>query len=487
MAAEQMRYTPGMDKRFFVRVGFIAVSVAVVALVGGARLGAQSVGAAPAPTADRVRLSFGDLGAYRMVERSDWARYDDGKYVGHVYREVRGSLSGRPAAVPGAVPGAVEYYGEFFVLEETLRDMTATARSLDDIVPAVFRINADGSFAPIKDEGFPSLRGFPAFPVDPVGVGTKWTARFVRAADPRNDGNRVLLPLIAEFEYRGIETYKETPVHRVFAKYAVRHRAPAGPSPRVFTGASGTHEVDILLRVADGLPLLMRDRLDETFTFPDASSVRFKGFTLTFSEGVPPGGRGSVIASLRGSEAGGPAATADSGAASGAESGAEEPGTPPAMRDADAAASRAGTEGPLMPEETFELAGSLPGGAPLNVSVEETDAGVRLTVNDLRFAADSDALLPQERPRLEALAETLRKIQGRTFLVEGHTAAVGKPSGELELSVRRAKRIVDELVARGIPADSFLYKGWGGTRPVAANETEADRARNRRVEITILD
>jgi outer membrane protein OmpA-like peptidoglycan-associated protein len=71
--------------------------------------------------------------------------------------------------------------------------------------------------------------------------------------------------------------------------------------------------------------------------------------------------------------------------------------------------------------------------------------------------------------------------------VEGHTAAVGKPSGEQELSVARAKRIVEELGRRGIPAERFLYKGWGGTRPLSGNETEEGRAANRRVEITILD
>jgi len=71
--------------------------------------------------------------------------------------------------------------------------------------------------------------------------------------------------------------------------------------------------------------------------------------------------------------------------------------------------------------------------------------------------------------------------------VEGHTAAVGRAAGELELSKRRAKKIVDELSARGIPADRFIYKGWGGTKPVAGNDTEEGRARNRRVEITVLD
>lgn len=96
-------------------------------------------------------------------------------------------------------------------------------------------------------------------------------------------------------------------------------------------------------------------------------------------------------------------------------------------------------------------------------------------------------MLPQERGRLDLIAQVLRGVAGKTFLVEGHTASVGKVQGEMELSQRRAKKIVDELVRRGIGADRFLYKGWGGTRPVADNQTEEGRAKNRRVEITILE
>jgi outer membrane protein OmpA-like peptidoglycan-associated protein len=57
----------------------------------------------------------------------------------------------------------------------------------------------------------------------------------------------------------------------------------------------------------------------------------------------------------------------------------------------------------------------------------------------------------------------------------------------MELSIQRAKRMVDELVSRGIPASRFMYKGWGGTKPLADNTSETGRSRNRRVEITILE
>ena len=72
-----------------------------------------------------------------------------------------------------------------------------------------------------------------------------------------------------------------------------------------------------------------------------------------------------------------------------------------------------------------------------------------------------------------------------TLLVEGHTAAVGKPTGEMNLSYLRAMTIIDELVARGIKRDICEAKGYGGTKPIGDNSTEEGRAKNRRVEIVV--
>jgi outer membrane protein OmpA-like peptidoglycan-associated protein len=47
--------------------------------------------------------------------------------------------------------------------------------------------------------------------------------------------------------------------------------------------------------------------------------------------------------------------------------------------------------------------------------------------------------------------------------------------------------MVEELTRRGIAANRFIYKGWGGTKPLGDNGNEEGRSLNRRVEITILD
>lgn len=112
--------------------------------------------------------------------------------------------------------------------------------------------------------------------------------------------------------------------------------------------------------------------------------------------------------------------------------------------------------------------------------------GMKLTIYDVRFVADTATIIPQEQDRLNAIAGAL-KLAGpdARFLVEGHTASVGKPAGESELSLLRARTIAEELSRRGIPLEYITVNGYGGTRPVADNSTEEGRAMNRRVEITI--
>lgn len=112
--------------------------------------------------------------------------------------------------------------------------------------------------------------------------------------------------------------------------------------------------------------------------------------------------------------------------------------------------------------------------------------GMKLTMYDLRFVADAARILPEERERIDGIAAALKQAGPLArFVVEGHTASVGKPAGELELSILRSVTVAEELARRGIPRERISTAGYGGTRPVAGNDSEEGRALNRRVEITI--
>ena len=122
----------------------------------------------------------------------------------------------------------------------------------------------------------------------------------------------------------------------------------------------------------------------------------------------------------------------------------------------------------------------------IDIEISDGPAGIVFSVN-LKFIPDSPVLLPEEQPRIEKIARTLSEIIKNnefTILVEGHTADVGKPVGQMNLSIERTRTVMNALINEGIPKELFTYKGYGGTKPVATNATEEGRAQNRRVDIT---
>lgn len=121
-----------------------------------------------------------------------------------------------------------------------------------------------------------------------------------------------------------------------------------------------------------------------------------------------------------------------------------------------------------------------------DIIISDSLNGILFSV-DLKFYPDSDVLLPGESSRIRKIAEMLGEIindNSYTVLVEGHTADVGKPVGQLNLSIERTRTVMNSLIAEGLDKELFTYKGYGGTRPVATNATEEGRAQNRRVDIT---
>lgn len=118
--------------------------------------------------------------------------------------------------------------------------------------------------------------------------------------------------------------------------------------------------------------------------------------------------------------------------------------------------------------------------------IKDSYKGIQI-MYDLKFVADSSELLSSELPKIQDLAMLLNRINENnafTILVEGHTADVNKPEGQMNLSVARTQTIIKELVSNGLPRNIFSYKGYGGTQPIASNDTPEGRAQNRRVVIT---
>jgi outer membrane protein OmpA-like peptidoglycan-associated protein len=428
-------------------------------------LGAQT-GQIPA---EPISLSVSSGSTYYQVERSNWSKYVNGKYVGLTHRETRANVSFK-----GQDSRGVRFSGFFYVLEETLKDMMKSAQGIDATVSSDFTLAPNGRMSFARDEGFPQLRDFPSFPDSPVKIGSRWQSEAFRSVDPKNEGKRTTLAIVVDYVLSGQETYHGENVYRIKAKYATRYdkyRKTKKDDPAL-ESATGTHDADILVERETGAVLLILDRMDETFFYADGSSVRFKGNTAIFTDYPVMQDRGNLIA--KATDIGNAGTRPDNALQESAGTKKIET-APPTAADKPGEVTDNG--------ETAEKDSA----AKKAFAVEETPQGVRLSVRDLRFEADRDEILPAETWRLDAIAKTLLLVKDGHFLVEGHTASVGKAEGEKTLSVQRAKKVVDELVRRGLRAEQFIFAGYGGTKPIADNATAEGRAQNRRVEITIME
>ncbi len=122
----------------------------------------------------------------------------------------------------------------------------------------------------------------------------------------------------------------------------------------------------------------------------------------------------------------------------------------------------------------------------LRVAVQEQALVDQALANRIvEFEAGSAVLRPAGLLILDEMAVALAKLKGRQFEVIGHTDAQGARAGNVSLSLARAQAVKAYLVSKGLPADRLATSGQGPDKPVADNNTEAGRARNRRIEFRV--
>ena len=463
------------------------------------------------------QISYSGSPTYSLVERTDLLRYDNNKYVGLTSREVRSFIT------PVSQNNGYLYEGNFFVNEKTQRDSSSVAAGIHDSILSVFRIGKDGVLTMVEDHGYPSFRSFPSYPAHQIQVGERWQAKAERAVDPLNKRIVTKMPIYVEYTYAGDESLNGQPVYRINAQWATRYGMGSGSSyidwggDRELQKAVGTHKATILVSKASGAALVVRDTVDETFVYADGNQVHLKGTINLFTEYPPAVDRDRLLPALRRfamideeeEERLRSVSVPDSSVAVLVE---KEPvkkeelpfdndiaAEPVDIAMADLTDDRLqaepyndNLEPPLQRDLTTAFQADplpeLPKKNEAAITVDQTPAGLRLTILDLQFEADSERLLPGETKRLDNIAAVLKEAGQSQFLIEGHTARVGNNTdGEMELSLSRARSIAEALAKRGIQPGRFICKGSGGNKPIADNSTAEGRARNRRVEITILE
>ena len=117
---------------------------------------------------------------------------------------------------------------------------------------------------------------------------------------------------------------------------------------------------------------------------------------------------------------------------------------------------------------------------------KKTDRGIVVTMGDVLFDTGKATLKPGAYATVDRLATVLKQDASRKVLIEGHTDSVGSDAYNHDLSVRRATSVANYLSGRGVMQQRLITVGAGESRPVASNDTDAGRAQNRRVEITLV-
>jgi OmpA-OmpF porin, OOP family len=114
------------------------------------------------------------------------------------------------------------------------------------------------------------------------------------------------------------------------------------------------------------------------------------------------------------------------------------------------------------------------------------EVGEKILINNIFFEFGKADLRPESNAELNRLADFIRSSSEMELEVAGHTDNVGSPEKNLTLSQQRAKAVRDYLLLKGVEAKQLKSVGFGMTKPIASNSTEAGRQQNRRVEFTIL-
>ena len=153
---------------------------------------------------------------------------------------------------------------------------------------------------------------------------------------------------------------------------------------------------------------------------------------------------------------------------------------------------------------TRELAGKLMPGVQLSTrfSVKPPDLVATLTLSPercahlmTRLAAERQILFPsgsaeidaESRPGLAKIASLFERCPDAEIEVMGFTDSEGPEDYNLELSQARAESVMQALLDAGVPLRRLRARGFGEADPIASNETEAGRARNRRIEFRAVE
>ncbi len=365
---------------------------------------------------------------FRVLSETDESVYID-KRLSHSAKILNRIAFGVDDAAPDSSWGSLS--GTF---ETSEQGTGSQAYVITEQYDSKFRRDRFGHYT-IGDEYYmPVVRDVPVFPDKDLSPGDTWTAPGEERHDLRlffGIPDPYAIPFVARYTYEGPLQRDGRSLRLVTASYTIFTRPDP---PRAYASIypvqiAGFSDQKIYWDPAMGQPIAYEERFDLIFDWSNGTRIEYRG-------------------------------TAHSEV------------TESALMDRD-----------KLQAEVQKSVEGLP-----NVSVRKSDKGVTISIENIQFAADSAVLMPAEQDKLARIAEILKRYPDRDILVAGHTAGAGYAEGRQKLSEDRAREVVERLIALGARTPEHIGAiGYGDTRPIADDSTEAGRARNRRVEITILE
>lgn len=122
-----------------------------------------------------------------------------------------------------------------------------------------------------------------------------------------------------------------------------------------------------------------------------------------------------------------------------------------------------------------------------NVNISRGEKGLTISVENIQFEPDSNRLLNSEKEKLQKIGELLKEYSN-DLIITGHCAERGSAAARQKLSEERAEAVAVYLEKLGIRDKLHIFtQGKGSSVPIASNDTEEGRRKNRRVEIILAD
>jgi outer membrane protein OmpA-like peptidoglycan-associated protein len=280
----------------------------------------------------------------------------------------------------------------------------------------------------------PTVRHVPTFPARPLQPGDTWNAPGEERHDFRSDfgiPEPYVIPIDVRYSYKGAGEFKGKPVQVLTAAYTIFYQAPR---PQAWT-------ITYPIQIAGYSDMVLYWNQKEGGLIGHESSFRF---VFDMADGRTIEYRGVSDAEM----------------------------IEAVLMDRNELA-----------EQVRDAVADLK-----DVTVTSDERGVTIGIENIQFAPDSARLLPGEDAKIQRIAQILSGIPEHDIMISGHTALAGTAAARLGLSRERATVVAEMLIALGArDPEKVTVIGYGAERPIADNASEAGRARNRRVEITILE